>query len=388
MKTYTCDDVMKVAKRVKNTKRGYLFVNPLQAKHIPVSPTSSLTMMRSLGEMLAKKYPRTKLVIGFAETATAIGAVVAESFATDCFYIHTTRESVLGAMDCLCFLEEHSHAPEQKLIVDSVSERIASTDSIIFIDDEISTGKTMINMVQQLRNRFPQLNRKTIIAASLLNSMSMENMQNMVCAGIISEYLIKLPERDYTSEVQNIIVREASSATPRKLDVRYQALFCDSFQDARKGVYIRQYRHKCREVAETFLAQFVQKIRKNASILVLGTEECMYPALIIGEVLEQLGSSCCVKCHATTRSPIGICSADNYPIVNGYRITSFYENDRGSYIYNLCAYDVIIVVTDARENQAEAFETLAGAFPDSSSSQFFYIQSGKHVWYTQSDHRN
>ncbi len=388
MKIYTCDDVMKVAKRIKNTRRGYLFVNPLQAKHVPVSPTSSLTMMRSFGEMLAKKYPKTKLVIGFAETATAIGAVVAESFVSDCFYIHTTREFVPGAMDCLYFLEEHSHAPEQKLIVDSVSERIASTDSIIFVDDEISTGKTMINMIQQLRNRFPQLNGKKIIAASLLNSVSKKNMQNMICAGIIPEYFVKLPEQDCNSEVQNIIVREASSATPRKLDVRYQALFCDSFQDARKGVYIRQYRHKCREAAETFLAQFVQKIPRDASVLVLGTEECMYPALIIGEVLEQFGSNCCVKCHATTRSPIGICSTDNYPIVNGYRINSFYENNRETYLYNLRAYDVIIVVTDSRKNRIDALETLAGAFSNGSSLQIFYIQNGKQVWYTQNEQRN
>ena len=79
MNTYTADNILRIAKRFNNQKRTYLLVNPLQAKHIPVSPKASLGMMKALGDMLANKYPDTKLVIGFAETATAIGAVVAAS---------------------------------------------------------------------------------------------------------------------------------------------------------------------------------------------------------------------------------------------------------------------------------------------------------------------
>lgn len=94
MNTYTADNILRIAKRFNNQKRTYLLVNPLQAKHIPVSPKASLGMMKALGDMLANKYPDTKLVIGFAETATAIGAVVAESFSSKCVYIHTTRENV------------------------------------------------------------------------------------------------------------------------------------------------------------------------------------------------------------------------------------------------------------------------------------------------------
>lgn len=97
--TYTADNILRIAKRFNNQKRTYLLVNPLQAKHIPVSPKASLGMMKALGDMLANKYPDTKLVIGFAETATAIGAVVAESFSSKCVYIHTTRENVCRTPD-------------------------------------------------------------------------------------------------------------------------------------------------------------------------------------------------------------------------------------------------------------------------------------------------
>ena len=47
---YREQDVLRLAKRHHNTKRTYLLVNPLQAKHIPVSPGASLAMMRTLGD--------------------------------------------------------------------------------------------------------------------------------------------------------------------------------------------------------------------------------------------------------------------------------------------------------------------------------------------------
>ena len=74
MTVYTPENTLRIAKRFNNAKRTYLLVNPLQAKHIPVSPTASLEMMEALGRQLAEQYPAARLVIGFAETATAIGA--------------------------------------------------------------------------------------------------------------------------------------------------------------------------------------------------------------------------------------------------------------------------------------------------------------------------
>ena len=77
MHPYTAADTLRIAKRYNNPKRSYLLVNPLQAKHIPVSPAAALEMMGALGNQVAAKYPEARLVIGFAETATAIGAAVA-----------------------------------------------------------------------------------------------------------------------------------------------------------------------------------------------------------------------------------------------------------------------------------------------------------------------
>lgn len=112
--SYTKETTLRVAKRYRNAKRAYLLVNPLQAKHMPVSPTEALTMMRTLGEGLRQEFPGARLVLGFAETATALGAAVASRLGPDCAFLTTTREAGEGS-GWVRFLEEHSHAAEQKL---------------------------------------------------------------------------------------------------------------------------------------------------------------------------------------------------------------------------------------------------------------------------------
>lgn len=72
-----------------------------------------------------------------------------------------------------------------------------------------------------------------------------------------------------------------------------------------------------------------------------------YPALTVGSLAEQTGLCATVRCHATTRSPIGICPDSAYPIRNGVLLPSFYGGDRKTYLYDLAAYDAALVVTDA-----------------------------------------
>ena len=71
---YTASDLLRLTKRWNNPKRSYLLVDPLQGKHIPARPKDSWTLMTSLGDLLAERCPDARLVIGFAETATALAA--------------------------------------------------------------------------------------------------------------------------------------------------------------------------------------------------------------------------------------------------------------------------------------------------------------------------
>ena len=88
---YTAE-IASLAKRENNTKRNYLVINKYQGKHIPVSPGKALDMFSALAELVRRRYPNERLlVVGFAETATAIGETLAAEL--DTYGIHTTREN-------------------------------------------------------------------------------------------------------------------------------------------------------------------------------------------------------------------------------------------------------------------------------------------------------
>lgn len=372
--SYTKETTLRVAKRYRNAKRAYLLVNPLQAKHMPVSPTEALTMMRTLGEGLRQEFPGARLVLGFAETATALGAAVASRLGPDCAFLTTTREAGEGP-GWVRFLEEHSHAAEQKLWGGDLDALLQKTDTVLFVDDEISTGKTLRNMVAQLTRRWPALGEKTLVAASLLNRVTPEQEEALVDAGITCRCLVRLPQEDHTAQVADWTVTEAPPAVPQNLSFRQETLPGEGLLDPRKTLRIGAYDSSCQAVAEAMLSCALGPVETLGKTLVLGTEECMYPALRLGERLERLGAEVC--CHATTRSPIGLCDAPGYPIRSGWKLPSFYEEERTTYVYNLREYDTVIVLSDTKKTDLRAIQALASVL---TCKHLIYTQGEGYVW--------
>ena len=339
MKNYTGSDVLRVAKRFNNARRNYLLVNPLQGKHLPATPAAALEMMNELGAKVAKNFPDARFVIGFAETATAIGAVVAKNLSDDCFYLQTTRENFSG--DFVEFLEEHSHAPEQKLFAENLSERMSQTPAVVFVDDELSTGKTLLNIIRQLKGKFPELDGKKICAASIINRLSEKNLATFAAENISCEYLVKLDEN---FDAENFSITAAS-------DVQCVMTSCDvenfgDVGDTRRGVNIGEYFAQCDRLGN-FVDDLLKREKISGEVLVLGTEEFMLPAIIAGNCLERANFS--VVTHSTTRSPIGICRDENYPIKNDFKLRSFYDSTRTTFIYNLKRYDSAVILTDSAD---------------------------------------
>ena len=372
--SYTKETTLRVAKRYRNAKRAYLLVNPLQAKHMPVSPTEALTMMRTLGAGLRQEFPGARLVLGFAETATALGAAVASRLGPDCAFLTTTREAGEGP-GWVRFLEEHSHAAEQKLWGGDLDALLQETDTVLFVDDEISTGKTLRNMVAQLTRRWPALGEKTLVAASLLNRVTPEQEEALADAGITCRCLVRLPQEDHTAQVADWTVTEAPPVIPKPCSFRQEVRAGAGLLDPRKTLHVGAYDSSCQAVAEAMLSHTLGPVETLGKTLVLGTEECMYPALRLGEGLERLGAEVC--CHATTRSPIGLCDAPGYPIRSGWKLPSFYEEGRTTYVYNLREYDTVIVVSDTKKTDLRAIQALASVL---TCKHLIYTQGEGYVW--------
>lgn len=360
---YTARDVVRLARRLGNNKRTELLVNPLQAKHMPVSPGAALAMMRAVaGAARQELAGKALLTIGFAETATAIATVVARELGSP--LLTTTRERVPGVTAYFSFLEEHSHATDQRICAEGLLRLSRGIDALLLVDDEISTGNTVCNIVAELRAKVPALAETPCYVLSVLNRMDGAGLRRFESLGIEARWLVKWdPDitEAWTGELPaGEIGSCAGGAEDAPLPVERIA---GGALDPRLGIAeIGAYIRACDALAARVLEALRDECPRARRVLVLGTEECMYPALHAGRLLEESLPGAEIRCHATTRSPITPAPGlPGYPIESGVRMRSFYDEGRETYLYNLRPYDAAVVVTDAWETPGAGLADLACA---------------------------
>ncbi len=351
---YTEQELAAVAKRENNKKRSYLVVNRLQGKHVPVSPGKALRMFGSLAELLLEEYRGERLLlIGFAETATAVGAAVAEKLGA--LYIQTTREQIQD-VEYFYFSEQHSHATEQKLVKDDLDRVMERVDRIIFIEDEITTGNTIRNIIELLKKAYPGC--AGFSAASLLNGMAKTYQEEYAKSGIRLHWLLRTCHDSYEERAADCrgdgICHGCDSSLPAVVPEEYRISGC---RDARRLTDGTLYKTACRQMGREAVER-LQPVR-GERILVIGTEEFMYPALVLASMLEE--KTGWVRCHSTTRSPILVSSEAWYPLHERYELRSLYDRQRTTFLYDLSAYDRVCMVTDAGEEEKEGLYSLINA---------------------------
>lgn len=337
---YSENILVKIAKRENNNKRKYLVMNCLQGKHIKTSPKKSLEMFDALADILKKEYIGEKiLVVGFAETATAIGARIAYNLNFD--YIQTTRE-VIDNVEYLFFTEAHSHATEQKLVKDDIDSVIGNIDRIIFVEDEVTTGNTILDIINIIDKNYEDKIKYSV--ASILNGMDKASLEIYENKNINVHYLVKTDHNKY----DDIVEEYKSDGSYIKPDIndakdKYTELQVNGGENPRRKVSSKLYNEAC----ENLYIKINEKIEFNLNekILVIGTEEAMYQALYTGCRLEENGLN--VYSHSTTRSPIATDMHKDYPVHKRYELISVYDSERKTFIYDLEKYDKVLIITDA-----------------------------------------
>lgn len=364
---YTEEELVAVAKRENNQKRTYLVVNRLQGKHVPVSPGKALQMFDCLADVLTEEYREERLLlIGFAETATAIGATVAEKLGA--LYIQTTREQIEG-VEYFYFSEQHSHATEQKLVKDDLDKAVEKVDRIIFIEDEITTGNTIKNIIKLLRQAYPD--RLCFSAASLLNGMTAAYQKKYEENGIRLHWLLKTCHDTYEERIADCRGDgEYHDCDIRIPSVVFEEYRISGYQNARRLTDGKGYGTACRQMGQKVL-NHLQPVR-GERILVVGTEEFMYPALVLASMLEEKMDQ--VRCHSTTRSPILVSSEKTYPLHVRYELRSLYDDQRITFLYDLSAYDRVCIVTDAKETEKEGLYSLVNALVSCGNDKIYMIR--------------
>ena len=346
------------AKRENNPKRDFIILNTRQAKHFPSAPTSSLALMETLGQRLSEdgRADLPTVVIGFAETAVAIGAVVA-GFFRDCFYVTTTRENLPDWANSVNFEETHSHASHHTLCVrdEAVFRR---AEQIILVDDEFTTGSTAINLIKALGGCLSR-DCRVYAGAFAASDESVEKLRGVGITPIILSRLEDIANRKFPENFSS-----DNDFLPREYG---EILRRNPVYNPRLGVpadcYLDECRRFCSEIADEFTADLAKTVE------IVGTEEFCYPPLLLGKLLsDKFGR---VVVHCVTRSPMLPVNSDRepfaqpqpteYPLVNRVALKSLYNSERKVFLYNTQPCDISIIMTDADSPDKNALRELCGA---------------------------
>ncbi len=377
------DELFTMAARI-NKKRSFLFVSKVLGKHLPINPNKGLIT----AALLAARYVESvkgfecvekerllslfflgnsfksqsfipssinPVVIGFAETATALGHAFFDCFQAAEFF-HTTREEPSGLNPAIAFEEEHSHATSHRCYIPL--EMIDHNREIILVDDEITTGKTALNIIKSIHGKFP---RQEYTVVSILDWRSQEDQQNFL--RIENELGIKINVVSLLSghvqvtqlkEMSDFCNREymdeggASSLEKLHLGSFFTATPYTSSTLLKKPRYISETGRfgVCsldnNSIHENIsaAAQFLKQKRTGQKTLCLGTGEFMYLPM---KLAAEMGSG--VLYQSTTRSPIYIENKEGYGARYGVNFPNPEDHGVSHFVYNISPgqYDELFI---------------------------------------------
>jgi hypothetical protein len=315
----------------RSRKRGFVFVSKVLGKHYPVRPR----VMADVHARLAAKLggvPGPVLVIGMAETATGLGQGVYEHLArADSLFMHTTRYR-LDRVLALDFEESHSHAPDHLLYVPEAADLFRSAASLVLIDDELSTGRTLANLATAYRKLNPGLVEAHIV--SLTDWLSDDRR-----AAVADR--IGLPTYFHSLLTGTFTFTDDPAFDPGPVP---SAVGGGDFKDAilpalspRMGV----------RGPFPFDLESITRgldLRPNDRVLVLGTGEFAHPPFRLAKHLDDRGFD--VRFQTTTRSPLTVGDA----LMSVVETVDNYGDGIPNYVYNVADrhYDRVVLCYETR----------------------------------------
>lgn len=382
-------DTITVEHRSNNPKRDFLFVNKKQCKHIPCSPSEMVKMCSTLagvvnsGLVSRADYKDLKiLVIGFAETATAIGTIVGDRVGRAAYVLHTTREEVENSIEVITFEETHSHATTQKLLVTPDDFDFNDYNYILFVEDEISTGNTILNFINAFEEQYNLDDKRRKIrdisygVASICNWQDKEMRELFKVAGIDTFALITGELKDASIKMFDgediTLIKSVTSDTKAKVTTSSVETHLDTFFENRTGHRVNRVVNN--DCMQKWFKEIYKKYSEYDSVRVIGTEECMETAIMLGKYFEDKKHH--VVCHATTRSKIDVLASffdgEADGIKSRYQVPSAYDKDRNTFIYNMNEnYELLLLVTDSKND--ECVQALADRLADICSKETKHI---------------
>lgn len=395
-----------------NPKRSFLFVSKLLGKHIPIDPHISLLAGYALAVLLCRhlqperstewepllqqtmkgltdpaeasgvyrkliterlQAPMPLKLLGFAETATALGHAMFDAFESNATYLHTTRELLSDRESVLQFDEEHSHAVAHRCYAER-SDYWNNDEVVVFVDDEMTTGKTTLNLIRDMHAKFP---RQRYVVASLLDWRSDEAEEAFASLerefgisietitlyrGTIEVSGVAFPNGapqgllnsgENTEETLPVSVPECRVHVLQSVFEPVEAVSLDLGGRSNDAPYMKQTgrfgiaaeeRKRADEAIQNAASQLeALRIGRGGKTLVIGTGEFMYVPMQMAAAMQ--GS---VYYQSSTRSPIHPLDRADYAVKDGVTFPSPDDEGVRHYLYNLGAhaYDDVFVIME------------------------------------------
>lgn len=288
-----------------NPRRAFLVVSRVLGRHIPVAPSVMRATFRDLAAQVPD-LPSPVLVVGLAETAICLGQGVHEELRVargggdDILFLHTTRQRLDHPL-LASFEEPHSHA-SRHLVYRPTDPRFADAASLVLVDDEVSTGTTLVNLATALVDALPGIERIVVVSLTDWSNGAVATLMPRPSSAV-SLLSGRLDWRATGT------LREAE---PPAFDVSARAM-------GAMPVHHNFGRLGCADIADErdHLADTLD-LPPGSRIRVVGTCEFTYPPFRLAEALEAAGHDIVVQ--STTRSPalIGGAMASRISFLDNY----------------------------------------------------------------------
>ncbi|WP_371580637.1 phosphoribosyltransferase domain-containing protein [Streptomyces sp. NBC_01314] len=374
----------------RNPKRAHLLVSNVLGKHVPQSPAvvhgHGFALGRRVRELLGAAGARTAVVLGYAETATGLGHSVADGVG-EAPYLHSTRRPVEGVHQAGGFEESHSHATSHLLLPED-PRLLAGRGPLVLVDDEFSTGNTVLNTIRALHERYPR--RRYVVVALV-------DMRSAADQGRLAEFAreigarvdlvaaakgtVRLPEGVLEKGQALVAEYEAVSTAPAGKGGTSQVTPVDlgwpaGVPDGGRHGFTPAHRARLESALPAMAARLAEALPPGARrVLVLGFEELMYAPLALARELEKMAAGLEIRFSTTTRSPVLAVDDPGYAIRSRIVFPAHDDPADGPgerYAYNVAGggFDAVVAVVDSVADTAALhaadglLATLAAHTPD------------------------
>ncbi|MFF9058037.1 phosphoribosyltransferase [Streptomyces sp. NPDC014882] len=379
-------DLLGLALR-RNPKRAHLLVSHVLGKHVPQSPSvvygHGLALGRRVAELLGEE-AADAVVLGYAETATGLGHSVADGVGA-APYLHSTRRPVPGVVPAGGFEESHSHATSHLLLPEDPA-LLVGDGPLVLVDDEFSTGNTVLNTIRDLHERYP---RRRYVVVALVDMRSpadagrLEAFAREIGARVdlvaAASGTVRLPPGVLEKGRELVARHEADAArtpggdargpagdggpapagghpdgrpapAPRidRVDLRWPR----GLPDGGRHGFTPRHRARLEAALPAMAARLAEALPEGARrVHVLGFEELMYAPLRLARELEQV-TAAEVRFSTTTRSPVLAVDDPGYAIRSRIVFPAHDDPADGPgerYAYNVAGagFDAVVAVVDS-----------------------------------------